>query len=650
MAGAPCYLSRFTSARTLSKAFALAPDGTLSKTTAANLVDGTYAREEVNDLQGLDELLATLKPTEALAYGVAPVAKARVVASSVSKDKRPPGAITRTRDTFGWPDGPGILMLDYDPEPGRPPLTHDELFAALYKAAPSLAGVSCLWLPSAGSCIYNAVTGAELRGVHGQRVYFIVEQAAEIPDIGKRLTRLLWMSGCGRFDVSKAGTLLSRTLVDSSVWQPERLDFAAGARCSPPLEQRRGAAVLRPGRPMLKAADLPAVADANLKPLQAAARAAVADKARDVRAAYLDERVGELTARRKIAPELAREIVTRALDGSHLLAEFELTHSSGERVTVGDVLDNADRWHNEHFADPVEPDYRDDMRIAWANLCGGGRPYLWSHAHGGRRFLLFRQTRTIQLQSGEMPRISDECASILAAGGETYSRGGALMSLRDASLVPASLHSLLYALGSEVRFTKYDARSKEWRPADAPEALAKMLLATLGNGRIPEVRAVITVPLIFPDGRILDSPATTQNRNCSTSPTIRSRRACPVHPHPQGRWRRLSDYGRRSDRSPSWTTLRALCTLARRCRRSRAPPCRLPPVCSTTRPRPAAAKRCSRVALRLWRRIWSLRRLRPRPRMTRCANGYSRCCLAALRLRFSTTLSVTLSPRPCANS
>jgi len=41
-------------------------------------------------------------------------------------------------------------------------------------------------------------------------------------------------------------------------------------------------------------------------------------------------------------------------------------------VTVGTVLDNRERWHGERFADPLEPDYRGDKRIAWLNLRSGG--------------------------------------------------------------------------------------------------------------------------------------------------------------------------------------------------------------------------------------------------------------------------------------
>ena len=64
-----------------------------------------------------------------------------------------PGAQTRTRDQFAWPDGPGILMLDHDA--GGEPLSRDELVGLIRTAAPGLADASMLWWPSASSHICN---------------------------------------------------------------------------------------------------------------------------------------------------------------------------------------------------------------------------------------------------------------------------------------------------------------------------------------------------------------------------------------------------------------------------------------------------------------------------------------------------------------
>ena len=59
---------------------------------------------------------------------------------------------------------------------------------------------------------------------------------------------LLWAKGIGHFEVSKSGSLLERGLFDGSVWQTNRIDFAAGAKCYDGLEQRRGDPVLIPGK------------------------------------------------------------------------------------------------------------------------------------------------------------------------------------------------------------------------------------------------------------------------------------------------------------------------------------------------------------------------------------------------------------------
>ena len=90
-------------------------------------------------------------------------------------------------------------------------------------------------------------TGEDLTGLRGQRIYLIVQEAGDIPRAGAALVDRLWAAGHGRIAVSVAGTALERCPVDSSVWQPEHLDFAAGAACGEGLVQRRGAPVLIPG-------------------------------------------------------------------------------------------------------------------------------------------------------------------------------------------------------------------------------------------------------------------------------------------------------------------------------------------------------------------------------------------------------------------
>src|SRR5208283_3275852 len=122
--------------------------------------------------------------------------------------------------------GPGVMFPDYDPEPGKPPLTRTELLESLYAVWPEMKAHPHIWIPSASSCIYRSDTGEELRGVMGQRVYVPVLNARDIERCGRVLFQRTWLAGGGRVDVSSSGALLERSLIDLAVFQPERLDYA----------------------------------------------------------------------------------------------------------------------------------------------------------------------------------------------------------------------------------------------------------------------------------------------------------------------------------------------------------------------------------------------------------------------------------------
>jgi hypothetical protein len=91
---------------------------------------------------------------------------------------------------------------------------------------------------------------------------------------------------------------------------------------------------------------------------------------------------------------------------------------------VRQLLENPEQWHGARFADPLEPDYREDNRIAWANLCGGGRPYLYSHAHGGQRYVLIRQKVRLRLVAGSASEHADRALEVLREDGRLYERQG----------------------------------------------------------------------------------------------------------------------------------------------------------------------------------------------------------------------------------
>ena len=228
----------------LTKTYDLAEDGTLVKGTSAQLAAGQIEILELADLEALARVVLGLKKNQALVFGLPKDRKAKKLVTEARLDEVP-GAIARTKDDFEWNPGPGYWMLDYDPPDGQPSISREALVAALRQAVPALRGTPMLWMPSSSS--YICRIGAEdLTGLRGQRLYLVVDDARDIPRAGRALVDRLWLAGHGYMRVSSNGSLLPRTLVDAAVWEPNRLDFAAGASVGPGLEQRRGAPVLIP--------------------------------------------------------------------------------------------------------------------------------------------------------------------------------------------------------------------------------------------------------------------------------------------------------------------------------------------------------------------------------------------------------------------
>lgn len=203
--------------------------GTLQKEACATLYRGYVKRYSLGSLAEFTKLLQKLKPSQCLTYGVP-----RMPFAHITLDKWTTGdTISRTRKHFSWPSGPGIWMLDHD----GVGLSPADLHGIIIDALPELRNVAMLWTASASSYIYNG--DQELAGARGQRLYVPVTRAQWIPYLGELLIKRLWLRGHGRIELAVDGKRLRRTVVDSMVWQPERIDFAAGALCEPPLEQRR---------------------------------------------------------------------------------------------------------------------------------------------------------------------------------------------------------------------------------------------------------------------------------------------------------------------------------------------------------------------------------------------------------------------------
>jgi hypothetical protein len=503
----------------ITKSFSLTPEGKLDKQTQGNVSSGKLLRQNFGSIEQFAELLGLLTPKQCCIYGVAPHPEMTLMTQSAWETAgRPEDAIPRTTSAFAWPAGPGILMLDYDaPKDGADPLHRDELFSLLHAACPALAECDSLWMSSTSSEIYNREIDECVVGTKGQRIYFIVEDAADIPRAGKELLIHLWAAGHGHFEVSSSGSLLERGLFDATVWQTNRIDFAGGADCKPPLEQRRVPLVQKATNRMvdshaaIPSASAEVVAAANKH--KTAAKEAMASAVAQKRQEWRDERFEYYT---KTNPAMSAEAVSRmvgfALDSQRkqLLADWSITvvHTDGTRhaVTVGEVLTDPQRYDGMLTLDPLEPEYDGGRPVG--KLFLSGRLNLFSFAHGGVNFALCNKVVKIEKRKGCEREMADEVMAIMRDHPEIYEFGTAVVRVIDGKPVALNENSLRYWLGGLVQFYRLVAANGHQVEVleDPSDKLFKMILSSGIPRNFKRLSAVISAPTLRPDGTPLDTP------------------------------------------------------------------------------------------------------------------------------------------------
>ena len=518
-------LSLFTSTkpRNISKGFKLDKTGELQKIPGGAMSLGKCERLQLKDITELAKKMATLAPSNALAYGVSEykhaiihTKKALAVIKKNGGNGNGKPTIARDREHFQWPEGKATMMIDYDPEKGTPPMSGEDFLEAVYSVCQEIRHAPHLLVPSASTFIYEGDKCH--KGSAGWRLLVVVSHGTDIKRAGETFVKRCWLTGFGFIFFTKNGRMLPRCeLADASVFQPERLDFCGPPTCTPPLEQRRPAPMVlnNDAAPLDTAQALKALTlteeDDFLKLKGAAIREARPESNRikkewvgeQVKAALVDVPPDE----QEEAEAALIQTYTMAAEKSILMGDYVLRHTSGETVTVGEALDNPDKWHGERFHDPLEPEYGgNDSRIAWMNLRAAGRPFLYSHAHGGTRFVLVRARETLRLIAGERVSIVREALEGMRIFGTHYRRGNEIVVItQDSEILPRTIDGIQWDLDTLFRFEKYNKTEELWLPCDCNRPIASGVLAAQGSWGLNELTGLCTAPTLDPlTGRLID--------------------------------------------------------------------------------------------------------------------------------------------------
>lgn len=400
-------LTRFTSETHLGKEARLI-DGKLIRKALGELYAGTYQVTTYNDAQGLIQLLEGVSTHQAISNSLPTNGSLSGVIRTAETTRG--DELARTKENFNLMPGPGLMTFDYDPPDHAPALTQAQLWGALQKVCPKAADATVIGWCSGSSHIHGPE--GELTGLRGQRLYLPIRDVSDITRAKRVLEARCWFEGFGYIKISKAGTMLSRYLFDDAMFSADRLDFAGGTVCIPPLTQQRPAPNILSDGPMLDTREafskLTDQEEARFKRLVEAAKKEAAPRAAAQREKWLESRVNAqapaLSEQKQIPLDEARKQVRErhesALQGN-LPGDFEIPLPGGTFVTVDEALSNPDKWHMVKTLDPIEPGHR-GFEACGILYLKQDRPKLYTLAHGEISFNLVpsRKVTKFDLMTG----------------------------------------------------------------------------------------------------------------------------------------------------------------------------------------------------------------------------------------------------------
>jgi hypothetical protein len=326
--------------------------------------DGRAYRTRLDSIEALGRLIGNMPANEALALGRLRAGlpdKVRVIRKVDLDDNTASDTIARTGDYLEFARGlAAYMLLDHDCKE-MPDEVWDKLdrtfWKTLTKAIPALKGAASVERRSTSSGLYHQKTKNEYkRSTDNRHVYVPVTDGS---DIKRGLTTLqdrLWLAGYGYYVIGANGSLLERSIIDASVYGPERLVFEGEPIVEAPLAQDAKAC-----RPEVYDGDVVDLSVA-IPPLTEAELQQLAEIKREA-AAALKPRVG--AARQRWADEYAKRHGLTVKEAERIAAQaakfmlettFELEFDDpdlGYR-TVAKVLANPDRYLGETLADPIE--------------------------------------------------------------------------------------------------------------------------------------------------------------------------------------------------------------------------------------------------------------------------------------------------------
>ncbi len=359
----------------ITKSFELSENGGISKIHAARLCSGTSHTVSCKWPE-FQNILSNAKPQNALSFGInkhVPIETPYKITTN-KKENIAEGLYARVKKNFVYSRKGGIMLFDYDPNANGQAFENPAAFMSLLsKVHPELAAAAHIIKGSVSSGVH--VIGEQPAENAGFHVYIPVADSADIPRYGNLLFNRLILAGNGYIDLAKNGSILLRTPLDKSVFNPWGLDFiaqpiiGAGLANTPPeIITQQGVYLDTTSLLDLTDNDRSAL-NAKNDTLKSDARPA----SQRLHSVYIEN------YKRTHLDASADDIAL--LSGGTLPRNYIVETEDGTQVTIQQLID---RGADVVIADPVEgSSYGKTTAIFYANP-DGGKPCIHSFAHGDK--------------------------------------------------------------------------------------------------------------------------------------------------------------------------------------------------------------------------------------------------------------------------
>ena len=306
------------------------------------------------------------------------------------KDLVVEGGVDRSAATLKYVSGLAIGTIDHDPNTGSRYSfkTPYDLWEELVRLFPPAFEDAAHGSYFSSSSFIHGPDGSKYSEAKGHHTAFAVEEALDLPRFSEALFKRLWLLGYGYIAITKSGLMLPRTIFDPKVLEPQQPLFAGGADCRDGITQRRPDLVVSGGGYVKTTAVASLSEDENrtFERMVKQAKAERAAEAKKVAITYKKAAVATLVEQGISQQRAIRTVESRI--GGTLSGADVLDFSEHGPVTVAAVLADPDRYDHCYLHDPVEPDYGSGTTAIFFANHDTCQPRIFSHAHGGRSFLL----------------------------------------------------------------------------------------------------------------------------------------------------------------------------------------------------------------------------------------------------------------------